>query len=86
MLNIYKKIMGIYQVQTNPFVQTVQTSIWTTGLTSMWLGRAVKCKITQSPTPLGCWSGGSDWSLHDLHEKIGLHMIYSQFKMVTMCI
>ena len=26
--------MGIYQVQTNFFVQTVQTPIWTTGSTS----------------------------------------------------
>ena len=69
--------LRIYEVQTNSFVQTVQTSIWTTGSTSMWLGRAVKCKITQSPIPLGCWSGGPDWSLHGLHEEVGLHLIYS---------
>ena len=24
---------------------------------------------------LGCWSGGSDWSLHSLHGGVGLHLI-----------
>jgi len=28
--------------------------------------------------PLGCWSGGPDWSLHGLHEGVGLHPICSQ--------
>ena len=27
--------------------------------------------------PFGCWSGGLDWSLHDLHKKFSLHLIYS---------
>ena len=31
---------------------------------------------TPSAPPLGCWSGGSDWSLQGLHKEIGLHLIY----------
>jgi len=33
-LSLYVSFMGIYQVQTNLSVQTVQTSIWATGSTS----------------------------------------------------
>jgi len=29
---------------------------------------------TPSVSPFGCWSGGSDWNLHDLHEDVGLHL------------
>ena len=29
--------------------------------------------------PFGYWFDGLDWSLHDLHEAIGLHLIYSQY-------
>ena len=55
-------------MQTNLFKQAVQTSIWATGFTFKvvrresgrgicirWLGQAVKCKITQSPMPFGCY-------------------------------
>ena len=30
---------------------------------------------TPSAPLLGCWSGGSDWSLQGLHKEIGLHLI-----------
>jgi len=79
---------GIYQVQTNLIVQT---SIWIIGSTSKGQRRgsgrgdlqkcdsrrAVNCKIIQSPMPLGCWSGGPDWSLH---EEVGLHLICSHVR------
>jgi len=41
--------------------------------------QTVNCKITQSSIPLGCWSGGLNWSLHGLYGEIGLHLIYSYF-------
>ena len=31
--------------------------------------------------PLGCWSGGPDWSLHSLHGEIDLHLICSLRRM-----
>ena len=43
-------------------------------------GREVNCKITQSPMPLGYWSGGPDWNLHCLHREVCLHLIYSQIE------
>ena len=66
--------MGIYHVQTNLFIQIVQTSTWTTGSTSKRVHRGVGGKICKSvirggrlivklpnpsyPLPLG--AGGSD--------------------------
>ena len=85
---------GTYQVQTNLSVQTVQTSIWATRSTSRRRrggGRGyfqkcdypiqVRAKISNHPSTssLGCWSGGSDWSLHDLHGEVGLHLICCLF-------
>jgi len=32
-----------------------------------------------STSSLGCWSGCSDWSLHDLHGEVGLHLICCLF-------
>ena len=86
-------IYGTYQVQTDLSVQTMQTLIWTAGSTSKGRrrgsGRGDLQKCAQSKggrlivelnnplMSLGCWSGGPDWSLHGLHEKVGLHLICS---------
>ena len=67
---------GIYQVQTNLSMQTVQTSIWTTGLTSkghelgnfiikppaFGLGNHTFANLPPTPCapPLGCWSNSPD--------------------------
>ena len=48
-------------------------------------GRVVNCKITQSHMLSGCWSGGSDWSLHDLHGEV-LYLIYSPPKIVSITV
>ena len=73
-------------------MQTVQTSIWAVGSTSKRHGGLGKLTINRPPLitllqippptppvhPLGCWSDGSDWSLHDLHEGVDLHLICYQ--------
>ena len=33
--------------------------------------------------PLGCWSGGPDWSLHSFHGEVGLHLICSRLSLPT---
>ena len=82
-------------MQINISMETMQTSIWSTRSISgerrgsgkedlqkcdyLIQGRAVNCKITPSPMPLGCWSGGLGWSLHNFHGEVGLHLIYSHF-------
>ena len=45
---------------------------------SRWL--IVKLFNSHVSVSFGCWSGGSNWSLHGLHEGVSLHLIYSHNK------
>ena len=53
---------------------------WERGFAKVWLlnpRTGSDCKIAQSPISIGCWSDGPDWSFHNLHGDVGLHLIRS---------
>ena len=57
---------------------------WEGGFAKVWLPNPMAgpdCKITQFSIPLGCWSNDLDWSFHNLHGEVGLHLI-RQFTLI----